>query len=194
MSNNTSPTISSGSPVVAPVVAPAVAPAVAPVVAPQQSQLSLNASVLGQTCALVQNMMTTDNYTNSAGVMTVINVALNTSQYVNMIKSSVQQIKQGGTFGPADIPAILNIVLQSQSFLSNTATNLGSTVNNVNASSMKYIIFGVLNYTLVSLNADPALVAQLDQLYSPLWLLLSFNPQKLVTDVKAVENACCKCF
>jgi hypothetical protein len=148
------------------------------------------------TCNLVSTMMTTDNLDQqtATAVNEMLKLVLNSDAYINSVRQQVKTIIADGNFNQNDIPSVLTIVLQSKAFLQTTLNSGAKITVNLNMSTLKYVIFGVLHFVMVLEKANPALITSLDTTYSPLWNLVAVDPQQLSSDVSTITQGCFPCF
>ena len=159
------------------------------------SQIVSSETNIAQTTKMVTTMMNEDNVNEQTrtAVLSMINLALSSEQYINTIKQQVKLITVDGVFDQKDIPSILTIVLQSKTFLQSVLNNSASVANNLNMHILKYVIFAVIHYVLSVEQPNSSAIASLESTFSTLWTLVAFNPQELMTDVRTLSNKCFPC-
>ena len=142
---------------------------------------------LDQTIIVIKNMMSMDNFVAlpSTTVLSALNIAIQSDDYVNTVKNEVSKIKADGKFTISDVPAICIIVLKTQTLLNTTIINGIQFSTTFNLSSIKYLIFGVLYYVMLIQNVDPLVISELMVLFPAIWNLISFDPKQLVITTKS---------
>lgn len=142
-------------------------------------------SQIEETCTAVKTLMNNDMFdiNKQTSVITLINIVLNSNDYVNLIKGKVKEIKSDGKFDANDIPNVLLIILQSKAFL-NTTIKAGSVATNTfKMDSLKYVVYAVIHFILLIEKVDPEFIKNIDASYSPLWEIIAFDPKELVINV-----------
>ena len=154
---------------------------------------------LNTTSVAVTNLMTADNYpiANQSGILDIIGVVLQSTSYISSIQSQVQQIIADGKITIGDTTNILVIISTSQTYLRSVITNGTQLHTTLQLSSMKYIIYAVLYFVMLTLNAQQSEIDMLATTFGPLWSLLATYPKTLIinteTFLRKVFPCCFKC-
>lgn len=152
-------------------------------------------NIIDDTNNLIILMMNEDQVDNNirTEVLALVNLTLTAEKYIKTIKEQIKLITADGVFNQNDIPAVLNIIIQSKLFLHSVLASGTTTIHNLDMSIMKYIIFAVLHFVLVVENANPTIITSVDSTFSSLWTLIAFNPKELMTDVSSLTQNCFPC-
>lgn len=131
------------------------------------------------TCDAVKAMMVSDNYDESkkATVLTAINVAVKSTDYIHMIKEQVKKIRADGKFNANDLPYVFSIIINSRAFLVNTVKSGMDITSTIKIDSTKYIVYGVLYFVMVTENVEPDVITQTTDFYPALWDLIAVDPK-----------------
>jgi len=150
---------------------------------------------INSTCDLIVGMMNADNVKQKVqtSVLSVVKLALNSNMYIGGITYQVKSIIADNKFDQNDIPAILKIIFQTKAFLQTAVGNAANIAVTFNAGSLKYIIFGVIHYILITENTDPVLVQIIDTTFSTAWDSFILDPEQLANDVAVIANKCFPC-
>lgn len=140
---------------------------------------------MNDSCNSVKIMMDNDNYDVSKRTMiiTAINTAVTSSDYINSIKKDINQIKADGKFDANDLPSVFSIIFRSQKFLATTLKNGMIVTSNFDSGSMKYVVYGIIHFVMLTQNIDQSIIDQLTTAYTPLWELVAINPKDLLIKV-----------
>ena len=161
---------------------------------PTENQ-SLNQNI-ANTCNLVSVMMNTDNVNQQTrnAVTEMINLILNSDTYITLVREQIKTIISDGTFDQNDLPAVLTIVLQSKTFLRTVLSQTALITTNLNMNTLKYVIYAIIYFVMTLENANPAVITSFNTTFSPLWNLVSIDPQEFVSDVSVITHKCFPCF
>ena len=117
----------------------------------------------------VATLCNADNQQNTGAIQNVVSVVLKTDTFISQIENDVLDIVKNG-FGTDDIPAVINLVIQSEQYVqtieSTAMTNLVLDL----ATILKYVIYGLIDWIMLSQNSSE--INDFKTSFSTLWSLV----------------------
>ena len=125
-----------------------------------------------------------------ANTIKAIEIIFKSSIYLEKIKKEIYNIVSDGIIGLSDIPAIINVILDSKNFI----FSLLDIDTNLSATMMKYIIFSILYYIIIEDGKITDFEKKVLETFEYTWKLLFYNPNQMVKSTQVIEVSCMDSF
>lgn len=147
---------------------------------------------LGKVNVAVGNLMTNDcvQVSVKSSIYGLLNGVLKSNDFINSLKADAVKVNEDGKIDLNDMPVMCNIVTHSLSFV-RTFAQTENIAQNLDQSSTKYIIYGIMYFVFLEVNATAVELTSFTLLFDTLWQLISFNPKDLILSMKG-SCSCCK--
>lgn len=123
------------------------------------------------------------NVSDQEYVRDALNAIIRSNEYINFIKLEFDKIVKDNKITAKDTPIIIHIILESLTYIK----QLCKGKYELNKTTMKYIILGIVIYMFTDLNIDEATQQNFLEMFESLYDLISFDPKQLTQKIK-------KCF